>query len=74
MSHAGLRIVLSKDFPRSDRDVHSRFMDAMALVIRYGKPDFFVTMTCNPYLDEIVRIVIAGSNTARSSRYSGKGL
>ena len=46
----------------------------MALVTRYGKPDFFVTMTCNPYLDEIVRIVIAGSNTARSSRYSGKGL
>ena len=81
MSHVGLRIVLSKDFPRSDRDVHSRFMDvhsrfmdAMALVTRYGKPDFFVTMTCNPYLDEIVRIVIAWSNTARSSRYSSKGL
>ena len=54
MSHASLRIVLSKDFPRSDRDVHSRFMDTMALVTRYGKLDFFVTMTCDPYWDEIV--------------------
>ena len=39
-SHAGLRIVLLKDFPGSDLDVHSRFMDAMALVTRNGKPDF----------------------------------
>jgi hypothetical protein len=28
-------------------------MDAMTLVQRYGKPDYFVTMTCNPYWDEI---------------------
>jgi hypothetical protein len=53
-SQAGRRIVLSKDFPGSDRDVHSRYMDAMALITRYGKPDFFVTMTSNPYWDEIV--------------------
>lgn len=50
---AGKRIVLSKGFPGSDRDVHSRFMDAMALVARYGRPDYFVTMTCNPYWPEI---------------------
>jgi hypothetical protein len=36
----GKRIVLSKDFPGSDRDVHSHFMDAMALVARYGCPVF----------------------------------
>jgi hypothetical protein len=28
----GKRIVLSKDFPGFDRDVHSHFMDAMAFV------------------------------------------
>jgi len=41
-------------------DVHSRFMDAMALVTRYGKPDFFVTVTCNPYWDEIVQQLLPG--------------
>uniref|UniRef100_K3ZCU2 Helitron helicase-like domain-containing protein n=1 Tax=Setaria italica TaxID=4555 RepID=K3ZCU2_SETIT len=53
-SKAGLRIVLSKDFSGSDRDVQTRFMDAMTLVARYGKPDYFMTMTCNPYWDEIM--------------------
>uniref|UniRef100_K4AJJ9 Helitron helicase-like domain-containing protein n=1 Tax=Setaria italica TaxID=4555 RepID=K4AJJ9_SETIT len=52
-SKARLRIVLSKQFPGSDRDVQSRFMDALTLVTRYGKPDYFVTMTCNPYWDKI---------------------
>ena len=51
---------MSKDFSGSDRDVQSRFMDAMTLVTRYGKPDFFVTMTCNPYWDEIVAELLPG--------------
>jgi hypothetical protein len=28
-------------------------MDAMALVRKYGKPDIFLTMTCNPNWDGI---------------------
>ena len=59
-SKAGLRVVLSKDFSGSDRDVQSRFMDAMTLVTRYGKPDFFVTLTCNSYWDEIVAELLPG--------------
>jgi hypothetical protein len=30
-----------------------RYMDAKALVRRFGKPDIFLTMTCNPNWDEI---------------------
>jgi hypothetical protein len=30
-------------------------MDAMALVRKFGKPDIFLTMTCNPNRDEITR-------------------
>jgi hypothetical protein len=56
----GKRIVLSKDFPGSDRDVHSRFMDAMALVAWYGRPDFFVTMTYNLYWLEITNQLLPG--------------
>uniref|UniRef100_K3ZF28 Helitron helicase-like domain-containing protein n=1 Tax=Setaria italica TaxID=4555 RepID=K3ZF28_SETIT len=59
-SKAGHRIVLSKQFSGSDRDVQSQFMDAMTLVTRYGKPDYFVTMTCNPYWDEIVVELLPG--------------
>jgi hypothetical protein len=56
----GKRIVLSKDFPGSDRDVHSRFIDAMALVARYGRLDFYVTMTCSPYWLEITDQLLPG--------------
>jgi hypothetical protein len=54
------RIVLSKDFIGSNRDVHSRFMDVMDLVAWYGCPDFFVTMTCNPYWPEITNQLLPG--------------
>jgi hypothetical protein len=30
-------------------------MDAMALVRKYGKPDIFLTMTCNPNWDKITQ-------------------
>ena len=32
----------------------------MALITRYGKQDFFVTMTSNPYWDEIVEQLLPG--------------
>ncbi|KAK3198108.1 hypothetical protein Dsin_021523 [Dipteronia sinensis] len=37
------------------RDMRKRYMDAMALVQRFGKPDIFLTMTCNPNWLEIKR-------------------
>jgi len=50
---AGKLVVLSKNFPRSDRDMQCRFMDAMSLVAKYGKPNYFLTMTYNPFWPEI---------------------
>ncbi|WVZ69849.1 hypothetical protein U9M48_018572 [Paspalum notatum var. saurae] len=35
-------------------------MDAMTLVTRFGKPDFFITMTCNPYWDEVMAKLLPG--------------
>lgn len=29
------------------------YQDAMCLVRQYGKPDLFITFTCNPYWPEI---------------------
>ena len=35
-------------------------MDVMALVRKYGKPDIFLTMTCNPNWDEIRQLLLLG--------------
>ncbi len=39
------------------------FNDAMAIVREFGKPDLFVTMTCNPEWDEI-KSELKGKQTA----------
>jgi len=49
----GKRTVLPKSFINGQRDKRHRYMDATALVARYGKPDVFLTMTCNPNWEEI---------------------
>jgi hypothetical protein len=51
----GKRTVLSTSFLGGPRDMRRRYMDAMALVRKFGKPDIFLTMTCNPNWDEITR-------------------
>ena len=47
------RTVLSSTFIGGPRDMRLRYMDAMALVQKYGKPDIFLTMTSNSNWDEI---------------------
>jgi hypothetical protein len=42
----------------------SRYLDAVALPRRYGKPDLFITMTANPHWPEITRSIPAGSSWA----------
>ena len=42
------------------RDMRHRYLDAMALVRRFGKPDIFLTMTCNPKWDEITHELYPG--------------
>jgi hypothetical protein len=42
-------IVLPRNFNGGEHDVQGRFLDAMTLVQQFGKPDYFVTMMCNPY-------------------------
>jgi hypothetical protein len=52
-SKVGKRIVLPRSFPGCDRDMQQRFLNAMAIVQRFGKLDYFITMTCNLYWEEI---------------------
>ncbi|KAL6645873.1 hypothetical protein ACP70R_017481 [Stipagrostis hirtigluma subsp. patula] len=50
----GKRTILPTSFIGGKRDRRRRYLDAMALVQKYGKPDIFLTMTCNPNWDEIL--------------------
>ncbi|XP_056691406.1 uncharacterized protein [Spinacia oleracea] len=58
------RVVLPPTFIGGPRDLKKRYLDAMALVQRYGKPDLLVTkivtMTCNPKGQEIKQELAAG--------------
>lgn len=51
----GKQTVLASSFIGGPRDKLRRYLDAMALVRKYGKPDIFLTMTCNPNWEEITR-------------------
>ncbi|XP_073363372.1 uncharacterized protein [Aegilops tauschii subsp. strangulata] len=59
-SAVGVRIVLPGTYPGGDRDMKKRHMDAMAIVHTYGKPDIFLTMTCNPKWEEIINELLPG--------------
>lgn len=47
------RIDLPPSFIRSQRDMRCQYLDAMALVQKFGKPVIFMTNTCNPSWSEI---------------------
>ena len=49
----GRLIVLPASFTGSPRSMHQNYQDAMAIVRKYGKPDLFITLTCNPNWPEI---------------------
>ncbi|XP_027155467.1 uncharacterized protein LOC113755757, partial [Coffea eugenioides] len=52
-SKIGRKVILPASFIGGPRDMRRRYLDAMALVQKYGKPDIFLTMTCNPMWKEI---------------------
>ncbi|XP_075492626.1 uncharacterized protein LOC142530695 [Primulina tabacum] len=47
------RVVLPASFIGGQRDMRRRYLDAIALVQKFGKSDLFITMTCNPDWKEI---------------------
>ncbi|XP_035547439.1 uncharacterized protein LOC118348947 [Juglans regia] len=53
-SKVGKRIIMPSSFIGGPRDMRKRYMEAMTLVQRFGKPDIFLTMTCNPSWKEIL--------------------
>ncbi|XP_043464096.1 uncharacterized protein LOC122499686 [Leptopilina heterotoma] len=50
----GKMIVLPSTFIGSPRYMMQNYQDSMAIVRKFGKPDLFITMTCNPKWREII--------------------
>ncbi|KAI7944195.1 hypothetical protein MJO28_011723, partial [Puccinia striiformis f. sp. tritici] len=63
MGHeTGRRIVLPTSFIGGPRDMKAWFQDAMALVQTMGKPNLFITVTCNPEWTEIRNNLLPGQS------------
>ncbi|KAL6739706.1 hypothetical protein Aduo_013131 [Ancylostoma duodenale] len=56
----GRNIILPASYTGSPRDMIAKYQDAMSIVARYGKPDLFITMTCNPQWKEIEETLFPG--------------
>ncbi len=51
----GKRILLPSSFTGGPRYMYQQYQDSMAVVRVFGRPDYFVTFTCNPKWPEIVQ-------------------
>uniref|UniRef100_UPI00358E575D uncharacterized protein n=1 Tax=Myxine glutinosa TaxID=7769 RepID=UPI00358E575D len=49
----GRIVILPSSFAGSPRAMQQNYQDAMAIVRKFGKPDLFITFTCNPKWTEI---------------------
>ena len=47
-SAIGRRVILPADFIGGPRNMRRKYVDAMSLVQKFGKPDIFLNLTCNP--------------------------
>ncbi|RAL48753.1 hypothetical protein DM860_001073 [Cuscuta australis] len=54
---SGQRIILPSSFTGGMRYMFNNGQDAMAICRRYGYPDLFITITCNPQWPEIARFM-----------------
>ena len=54
----GRNIILPSSYTNSPRQKFQLYQDAMTIVRKFGKPDLFITFTCNPLWDEITCILL----------------
>jgi len=51
-------VILPSSFPNSPRNMHEHYMDAMTIMNETGKPDLFITFTCNPQDPDILKCLL----------------
>ena len=50
----GRMVILPSSFHGSPRAMQQNYQDAMAIIAKFGKPDLFITFTCNPKSQSIM--------------------
>ncbi len=68
----GRKIILPSSHIGSPRYMHQEYQDAMAVVQKCGKPDLFITMTCNPNWEEIKNNLKYGEVAAQRPDLTGR--
>src|ERR1043165_9077961 len=61
-NNVGRRIILPSSFAGGPRQMYQLYQDAMTIVSHFGKPDLFVTFTCNPKWPEVTRELLPNQN------------
>jgi len=54
----GRRVVLTSSFIGGPRHMAQLYQDAISIVRRLGRPDLFITVTCNPKWEEIKKALL----------------
>ena len=80
-TNVGRLTILPSSYAGSPRHMHEYAQDAIAYVRLYGRPDLFITFTCNQSWDEILQLLLQGQSavhrhdiTARVFRQKLKSL
>lgn len=63
LTELGTMVVLPSSFTGGPRYMHERTQDAMTYVRHFGRPDLFITLTCNPKWPEIVELLKEGQKS-----------
>ena len=64
VANIGKRVICPSSVTGSRRYLHEKYEDAMALIRVFGKPDFFITFTCNPNWPEIKDHLLPGQTAS----------
>lgn len=59
LANVGQKVILPSSFTGGPRYMNQKYQDAMAIVREFGKPDLFITITCNPKWPEIQEALAA---------------
>ena len=59
----GTACILPSSYIGSPRSMQEYIQDAMTYVRHYGRPDLFVTFTCNPNWEEIKSLLLPGQQS-----------
>ena len=62
--HVGKIVILPSTFIGSPRNMIQKYQDSMAITRVFGKPDLFITMTCNSNWQEIKENLLPGQQAS----------